>query len=320
MRAMRAMCEDGRVGPKLMDLGVVEVLVRVAGKGKGDIWGEAVRALGGLAEYEGCRRIIAERGGLKCVLGRGFLEDGGRWTARFLGNMSRNGEWQVEIGHSGLNLLLMSVSGKNEHARREGARTLYNLSLGGVSRVMIGQGGALLPLVTLIGQTNGDTRRYAVGAVARISDGFEYATKLIEADVVALMLKAVKEDETLRKDTILCLSHLSQVIEVHGSLAASGAVKWLVDIVAMNGGRSEDAAEIMHYGIIAICNVAYSEGVTRNILRQSGAIPVLTAVANSGMCTQLVAYSAKQALLNLRAIEKPAMLPIEPTGTPTIPA
>lgn len=319
LKAVRTMCKDSAVAYLMVDKGLLEVLVRGVNKGKGEYWEESVAALGELSNHKQLIPLLVSRGALRAILQRPYLENDGRWAAQFFANMARGEEHHVEIAHSALSVLVRALVSKNDEAKTEGARGLYNLSLGGVSRVMIGQAGALIPLVRAAA-SNGDARRFAIGALAKVSESFEHATKLVEADLLGILLSAVKEDVGLAKDVAHCIANLSQVVEVHGSLASSGAAAWLVEMMSRNGGRGENAPDVLHYASLGICNLAYSPGITRQVLRESGAVRVLTALSSSGMSSPHVVYSARQALHNLRGEDKPGMLPIEASPKPSLPA
>lgn len=319
LKAVRAMCRDGAVVQLMVDKGLLEVLVRGVNKGKGEYWEESVAALGELSNQRQLLPLIVSRGALRAVLKRPCLEHDGRWAAKFFANMARSEDHHVEIAHGALNILLRALVSKNGETRMEGARGLYNLSLGGVSRIMIGQAGALIPLVKAA-SLSGDTRRFAIGALAKISESYEHSTKLVEADLLGVLLSAVKEDVGLAKDVAHCIANLTQVVEVHGSLASSGAAAWLAEMTSRNGGRGGNAPDVLHYASLGICNLAYSPGITRQVLKESGVMPVLTALSSSGMSSPHVIYSARQALHNLRGEEKAGMLPVEASPKPSLPA
>lgn len=311
MRAVSSMCGDEVVAKGIVDKGALEVIVKGVTKGKGEYWEQCAIALARLSAYTKLVPFIASRGGLKAAILRPCPAEDGRWTAALLANMAREDEYRTEIAHSALPSLLGAARSKDESTRGEGTRGLYNLTLGGISRIMIGQKGALGPLVRAAALSTGDARRYAISALAGIAETYEYATVIVEADGLAVLLRAAEEDSTTRRDVARCLGHLSSVVEVHGSIAASGAAKWLMQAVSSGGGRGEGAAEVMHYATVAVCNIAYSAGVTRRVLRECGAIPVLTALSASGMNTRDVIQSAQQALINLRGNDKPGMLPVD---------
>lgn len=319
LKAVRAMCKDSTVVRLMVDKGLLEVLVRGVNKGKGEYWEESVAALAEMSNQRHLLPLIVSRGALRAVLQRPCLDHDGRWAAQFFANMARSEDHQVEIAHGALIVLVGALVSKNEETRREGARGLYNLSLGGVSRVMIGQASALIPLVKAA-SLSGDARRFAIGALAKVSESYEHSTKLVEADLIGILLSAVREDEGLAKDVAHCIANLTQVVEVHGSLASSGAAAWLVEMTSRNGGRGENAPDVLHYASLGICNLAYSAGITRQVLKESGAVPVLTALSSSGMSSPHVVYSAKQALHNLRGEHKSGMLPVEASPRPSLAA
>lgn len=319
LKALGAMCGEKDVAKGMVENGVVEVLVRGVEKGKGEYWEQSVAALAKLSEWEELRPQLVSKGALRATLARPCLDGDARWTATMLSNMARDESSCMEIAHSGLNVLLTALTSKDPVANREGARGLYNLSLIGISRTMIPQAGALTPLVKAAG-ADGDTRRFAIGALAKVSEGYEHGVKLVEAGTVEKLLNAAKEDMSLSKDVAHCLGNLTQNVDVHGTLAKSGAAGWLVDMLSKNGGRSKDAAEVVHYACLGVCNLAYSEGITRKTLRDAGAVPVLTAMSSSGMMPQHVSFAARQALHNLRGIDKPGMLPLEALPKPPTPA
>lgn len=320
LKAVHAMCREETLAQGMVDRGLLEVLVRGASKGKGEYWEESVAALGILAGWEKLEPLMAPRGALKAILARPCLKHDGRWTAQFLANMARSGNHQVQVARGGLKVLSLSLVSKDEAARHDAARAFYNLSLGGVSRVMLAQGGILGPLVRTASSSAGDTRRFAIATLAKISEGLEHTIKLVEADTISVMLQAAKEDSRIAKDAAFCIATMSQVVEVHGSLARSGAAAWLVEMLSKNGGRGPDAAETMQYAALGVCNLAYSAGVTRNALRENGALSVLTAISASTMGAPQTAMISKQALKNLKGNEKPGMLPVQRAGNEPLPA
>lgn len=316
LKALRAMCVDPVVAQGMVDKGLLEVLVRGASKGKGEYWEESVAALSILSGWEKFAPLMVSRGALRAVLARPCLEHDGRWTAAFFANMARSEEHHMEIARGGLKVLLMALGSKDESSKYEGARGLYNLSLGGISRVMMAQGGTLSPLAKTAGSTTDDTRRFAVGALAKIAEGPDHVIKLIEADVVSVMLKAANEDSKVVKDVAISMANMSCVREVHGYLARSGAAAWLVDMLSKSGGRERDATHVMHYAALGICNLSYSAGITRTVLLENGAMRILTAISASGMGLPQVVFTAKQALRNLKGNDKPNMMQVQRMDQP----
>lgn len=317
LRAAHAMCRDDIVVQSMVDKGLLEVLVTAAQRASGEFWGLSTAALSSLAARKDFIPLIVSRGALKTVMKRPCLENDGVHAATFLANCARDADHLAEVAHGGLKVLLYAAASKDENARREGVRGLYNLSLGGVSRVMIGQGGALAPLVKAA-SASGDVRRYAIGALAEIAESFEQATKMIEADVLRTLLESVREDPTLSREVGRCVGYLSQVTDVHGSLATSGVIDWLAEMISRNGGRGSDSADVMHYCTVAVCNIAYSPGVARQKLKESGIGGVLTVLCSSGMSAPVVLHAARQGLANLRG-EKAALVPVE-VGKASVPA
>lgn len=319
LRTVRAMCRDATLAQEMVSRGLLEVLVRGVNKGKGEYWEQSIAALAEVSNFEQLRSSIVSSGALRAVLQRPFLDHDARYAAKFFANMARSEDHHVEVAHAGTKVFLSALLSKDEKARNEGARGLYNLSLGGVSKIMIGQAGTLIPLVKAA-SSSGDTRRFAIAALARVSEAFEHGTKLVEADFLSIALEAVKEDPKLTKDVARSICNLSQNVEVHGLLARSGAAVWLVEMMSKNGGRGEDAQDVLHFASLGICNLSYSAGITRTVLRESGAVPLLTALSTSGMTSPLVTHSARQALSNLRGSDKPAMVPVEALPKPSLPA
>lgn len=317
--AVRAMCNDEVVAKEMVDKGLLEVLILGVKKGNSEFLHKCTAALSSLSNWTELSQLIGSRGALKAVLLRPSMEDGARYAAAFLANLARNPDLQVEIAHGGLRILLTALSSKDENARREGVRGLYNLSLGGITKIMVAQSSAMVPLIKEVSRSSGETRRYAVSTLADMSSSLERATKFIEADVLGVLLKAVKDDETLSCNVARCISQLSQVAEVHGLLAKSGAVEWLVDMISRNGGRGERAGDVLLYSMIAISNISYSPGITRSTLRGCGAVPLLKSLSSSGMSSPMVLMGAKQALKNIKG-DNPALLPAENISPPPKPA
>lgn len=310
LAAVRAMCNDKFVAKEMVDKGLLEVLILGVKKGNSEFLQQCTAALSSLSNWTELSNLIASRGALKAVLLRPSMEDGARYAAAFLANLAREPDMQVEVAHGGLHILLTALASKDENARREGVRGLYNLSLGGVTKVMVTQSNAMVPLIKEISRSSGETRRYAVDTLADMTSSLERATKFIEADVLGVLLKAVKDDETLSCSVARCISQLSQVAEVHGLLAKSGAVEWLLDMISRNGGRGERAGDVLLYSMIAVSNIAYSPGITRSALREHGAVALLKSLSSSGMSSPMVLMGAKQALKNIKG-DSPALLPAE---------
>lgn len=305
LKAVSALCQNEMIVSRLLEKGVLEYLVIELGRAKGEYWKDCIIMLKCLSEWPLQRDLISQRGALRAVMARPYLDDDGRWVAAILANMARDEDNHVAIAHGGLRVLLTAITSKNEEAIREGTRGLYNLSLGGVSKVIIEQRGALSPLIKAASSSDPETKRFAVGALAQISESLHLATTMIEADVVATLLNCAKEDSTLHKDIARCFAQLSQVTEVHGSLVKSGAVNWVAEMVERNGGRGAGSSDVMHFSMIAVCNVASSPGIARTALTDLGMIRTLTALA-SGFTSPVVSHNAKQAMSNLRGAQKAA--------------
>ena len=309
LKAVRVMCKDDTVSKGMVDKGLLEVLVRGLKQGKGEYWEECTAALANLSSCAEHTQLIVSRGALRAVIARPCLERNALRTVSFFANMARSPELHAEVGHGGLKVLLLALSSKDKEAVREAARAVYNLSLGGVSKVMVGQRGGLHPLITAV-RGGGEARKFAVGALAEISDAFEQATKMIEADIISVLLAAVREDPSLARSVAKCVANLSMVAETHGSLAQTGAAEWLMEMISRNGGRGADSADVMHFCTVAACNIAYSPGITRSKLREHGAMSILSALSSSGMSSPLVLHNARTALSNLRGA-KPMVVPVD---------
>lgn len=311
VKAICAMCSSSVIARRMVDKGLLELLRDELKRARGEYWDECTNMLGRLAKAPDFRQLIGQRGILRDVLNRPCLERDGARTSAFLADMARHEEYRVDIAHGGLRVLMTSATSKDTVAVREGARALFNLSLDGFTKVMVSQGGGMIPLINAAKRSDKDARRYAIGAIAEISDNLQFATKLVEADIVSVLLKGAREDVALERNVARCFAQMSQLTEVHGSLAKSGAAEWLASMISSNGGRGEHYGEVMLYSAIAICNIAYSPGITRTVLLEKGIIHTLSALASSGMGTSLVLHAAKQALANIRGKDKPSMIPTE---------
>lgn len=305
LKAVNALCQNETVAQRLVDKGALEHIIKEMGRAKGEFWKESTIMLTCLSEWPQYRRLIFQRGALRAIMARPLLEDGGRWAAATLANMARDEEHLMAIAHGGLRVLLTATSSKDPGAVREGTRGLYNLTLGGVSKVFVEQGGALLPLVKAAASEDVETKRFAVGALAEISESLHLATTMIEADLAAVLLSCAKKDTFVERDVARCFAQLSQITEVHGSLVKSGVVDWVASMVERNGGRGPDNAEVMHYCTIAVCNVASSPGIARSSLTDRGMMQTLSALT-SGFHSSIIVHNAKQALGNLRGGQKAA--------------
>lgn len=305
LKAANALCRDESATQRLLDKGALEYVVTELGRAKGEYWKECTIMLSRLSKKSQHRHLISQRGALRVIMTRPFLEDDGCSVAATLANMARDEEHLMAIAHGGLRILLLATSSKAVNAVREGTRGLYNLTLGGVSKVIVEQGGALLPLVKAAASADAETKRFAVGALAEMSESLYLATTMIEANLVSTLLNCARGDALLERDVARCFAQLSQVTEVHGSLVKSGAVDWVADMVERNGGRGPDSADVMHYSTIAVCNVASSPGIARSSLTDRGMMQTLSAIA-TGFNSSIIVHNAKQALGNLRGSQKAA--------------
>eukprot|EP00178_Gracilaria_changii_P000420 TRINITY_DN1050_c0_g1_i1.p1 TRINITY_DN1050_c0_g1~~TRINITY_DN1050_c0_g1_i1.p1 ORF type:complete len:809 (+),score=101.65 TRINITY_DN1050_c0_g1_i1:4356-6782(+) len=318
LSAVRAMCNDHTVAKEMVDKGVLEVLVLGVKKGDSEFLQQCTAALASLSTWDDLSQLLVSRGALAAVMRRPSMDQDARHVASLFANLAKNADLRVEIAHGGMKTLLIALSSKNDEAREEASRALYNLSLGGVTKVMVAQSGALVPLVKVVSTSTGNTRRYAVSVLTEISSSLERATAFAEANVIGSLLKAVEDDHMLSCDVARCIGQLSQVAEVHGLLVKSGAVPWLVNMISRNGGRGQRAGDTMLYCMIAVNNLAFSPGITREALRKSGAVTLLKSLSSSGMSSPMVLMGAKQALKNING-EAAALLPVEnvtPPGDP----
>lgn len=308
LKTVRAMCSKESIARSLAERGTIDYAIRNLREGRGEVWDECTAVLAELSQWEDICATIVKRGGLKAVLGRPSPTRDGFWATKLLANVTRDAERDMQAAHGGVGLLLRAVASKDGEVVREGARGLHNLSLGGVSKMIIISSGGVMALVKTAGCEDHLARRYAVGALAEISECTEYATKLVEADVIDVLLRCAKEDEEVARDVARCVAQLSQVAEVHGMLAKSGAVEWLADRLKRNGGRGELSGEVMQYATTGLCNLAYSGGGPREAVRETGIVRTLVALTSSGMGAPFVVHVAKQALANLRNPDKAALM------------
>lgn len=310
-KAIGAMCSMRSIAERMIDKGLLEYLKNGLSRAQGEYWEECTAIIGRLAEWSEFRTLITKSGIMRDVLRRPCLEKDGAQTALFLANMARDEGSRVDIAHNGLRILLTSGTSKNEEAVKHAIRALYNISLEGFSRVIASQNGSINPIIKAAKSSDVEARRLAIGALAEISEAFELATTLVEADIVNVLLKAAGEDEEVHRDVARCFAQMSQVTEVHGSLAQSGAAEWMANMISKNGGKAKDSAEVMQYSTIGICNLTYSPGVTRTKLTECGVLRTLSGISTAGISAPLVMHGAKQALANIRGTEKPSMLPTE---------
>lgn len=321
-KAVGAMCNEKSVTQRMMDKGLLEFLRVELRSAQGEYWEKCTGIVGNISEWEEYRNLITSSGMMKDILRRPCIENDGMQISKLLANLARDSDARVGIAHNGLRILLTSLTSKNSEAVNQGARALYNLSLEGFSRVIVSQNGGIVPLINSIAKadskndTDVSTRRFAIGALAEISESLVLATTLIEADIVGSLLKAAKDDSSVHRDVARTFAQMSQLTEVHGSFANSGAAEWLSDIISKNGGSGELAGEVLQYAMVAICNLTFSPGVTRDVLISSGVLRTLSGIASSGMSAPLAGHGARQALSNLRGKEKPTMLPSD--GIPKI--
>lgn len=314
LRAVRSMCLNQALAQRLVGKGVPEYLMSGLSKTSSEYAKECTAALACLSEWPEHRSLLSQRGALQAVLRRPCLEGDGQWASAFLANMARDEEYQVDIAHSGLRVFLTSIASKKDEAVREGARGLYNLSLGGVSKVMLGIGDSLVLLVKAMSSSDSEARRFALGALAEVSEAPERAMKLVEAGLVGELLKCAKDGLNMDRDVARCLAQLSQVNDAHGILVQNGAATWLADIIAKNGGCGEDTDEVMHYATIAVCNIAFSPGIARNVLLEKGIIGILAALSSSHGGSLQIAHNSRQALHNLRGKDNPVLLRADRTS------
>lgn len=295
MGAISGLCLDERSSGSIVVKGGVSLLVNALAA-KNEYGQEAMIALARLSERPAYGTEISLRGGVKATMRRSSAgAEDCRWEAAALANMARSERDRPDIGHGGLPILMRAVNSKNALTRKEGARGLFNLSIGGVSRVLSAQGGALAPLMKIVDNDGGIARKYAVGAIAAISELFGFGAPIVELDGIAVLLRASEKDKSLSCDVARCLAQLSNHAESHIALAKAGAVEWLVNAVS----SGDTAGEFLHHAAGALCNVAYTPGPPHEALQSAGASAALTGLAN-GLYAPYVCQCAKIALANLR--------------------
>jgi hypothetical protein len=299
--AIASLCLDDVVSEALVEKGVVPVIINILSL-KNECSQQAAVALARLSARAEHMSEIVLRGGTKAAMRRKDCAEDARWEVAALANMARADRNRPDIAHGGLALIVRAAHSKHPKTRREGARGLFNLTIGGVSRVLTAQGGALLPLMHVANGSDAVARRYAVGAIAAISELFGFGSKIVELDGIAVMLRAAIADKTLDRDTARCFAQLSNHVESHEALAKEGAVEWLVKIV----NRGDAAADTLHHAAAALCNIAYTSGAPHEALRKASAAAALTGLA-SGMYPPAVAQCARLALSNLRGGTPPVL-------------
>lgn len=310
LRMVRAICVSEELARGMVDKGLMEVLIKGVDRARGPFWEECMATLAVLSESLDITKLAVERGLLRKVLARPCYEHNALQTTAFLARVARIPEHRVEIAHRALQVILSALTAReNPEAVREGARALYNLSLGGVSKLMVSLRGGLIPLIRVVRSDDAKARTLAVATLAELSESIELATKLVEADAVSSLMRAVAADEGLTRDVARCLAQLSQVAEVHGALASAGVADWMADLVKRNGGKGKHAPDTMHYATLAVSNIAFSPGMARKAVQESGVSRTLVVLSASNMGSPFVVHCAKQAMRNLRGEEGVALLP-----------
>lgn len=299
MRAVSSLSLSEPVSDALVRKGIVSTLVNALAA-KNDYGHQAMVALARLSGRSQHMTEIILRGGIKSTIQRS--SEDGRWEAAALANMARAERNRPDIGHGGLETFLLAAQAKSDEARFEGARGLFNLTIGGVSRVLSAQGGALVPMTKIADSMEGLARRYAVGAIAAISELYGFGAKIVELDGIAILLRAVAADKTLARDVARVFAQLSNHVESHEALAKEGAAAWLVNAVT----RGDAAADTLFHAAAALCNITYTSGAPHDALREAGAIAALTGLA-SGLYQPHVAQCARIALANIRGEADPVL-------------
>lgn len=319
MLALASMASDAELASSLAAAGAVEALAESVRRGRGAYFDEASRALAALAAHPSLALPLHESGALAAVLKRPCGAHGGRYTAEMLANLARDEAMRPRIAHAGLPTLLRAAYASDADARRAAARAIYNLTLSGVSRIMVAQGDALPSLVRLARSDDAASSVAAVGALAGVAESYEHATAFVESDGVSALLEASASHPGARADAARALAHLAVAEPVHGSLAAGKGVEWLAETVENNGGRGERRQDCLYFAAVAVCNLAYSDGLPRKRLREAGVVPALAALAGAGMGAPDVAHAARQAVANLRG-ESPAMVAVDVASRTFLPA
>lgn len=301
MGAIAALALHEKTADAIVTKGVVSVVVNALAS-KGDYGQRAMVALARLSGHSQHMTEIILRGGLRATMARSGASTDRRWEANALANMARAEQNRPDIGHGGLPILMRAVQSGDGDAQREGARGLFNLTIGGVSRVLSAQGGALVPLTKIAAGPDELSRKYAVGAIAAISELHGFAASIVEQNGIAVLLRAVKADKSLARDVARCFAQLSNYVESHDALAKEGAAEWLVKAIS----RGDAAADTLHHAAAALCNIAYTPGAPHNAMRKAGAAAALTGLS-SGIYPPFVSQCARIALANLRQEAPPVL-------------
>lgn len=317
IRTLASMAGEAKIAQALVEAGAVEVLRDAVQRGRGPYFDEASRAVSSLAAHPNVAQVLADKGALAAALKRPSTENDGLCTVALVANAAKHDELRARVAHAALHIVLRAARKESdENARRQAVRALYNLSQGGASRIMVAQSGALTPLVALARSEDCFVVQCAVGAIAAISSAYEYATRIVECDTIAALLEADAKhnDDETRRNITRTLAHIASNEATHGSLAPR-AIPWLCEIVRSNGGRGRLAPDTMYFALIALCNLAYSPGITRKTLRESGVVSTLAALASGGgVSAPELAHAARQTLVNLREDGALGMIAVDNTG------
>ena len=304
MRTLARIAEDPEVAMALVTGGAIETLRTAVQRGRGPYFEEATRAIAKLLIHENVRSAVAEKGALQAALKRPCVERDGFWTAMLCANAAKDEQLRPTVAHGALAVLVRTAEVRDVAVRREAVRALHNLAIGGPSRVMVAQADAASSLVSAVKCEDLITKRAAVGALAGISESFEYAPALVAAGAIDAVIKVAEEcnDDHVLRDAARLLAHLAGNEAVHPALAEQ-AVPWLGDMLKKGGPAH-------YYAAIALCNITFSDGAGRAALKTHGVTQTLNAltVSQFGMLEKQAALTA---LANLSG-ETPTMLPIEP--------
>jgi hypothetical protein len=309
MNALASLCLDDELVSVLEEKGVIPVAVG-AMAASGDYGDNAVVALARLSNRQQFVPQIASTGCVKACTTRSKPTDDCRWEAALLANIARDERYRPEVGFAGLKSLMRATMSTKEETHREGARGFFNLTIGGVSRVLSAQGGALPHLIRVADSTSDvAARRYAIGAIAAISEVHEFGAKVVQLGSIKTMLRAAKADPTLSRDVARCFAQLSNHVESHLALATEGAVDWLV----CTASRGDAAVDTLYHSASALLNISSSSGAPHDALRRAGGPAALTGLA-SGFYAPHVVQCARLALANFRGAVPPTRQHADPQG------
>mmetsp|Transcript_18447 Transcript_18447/g.45403 ORF Transcript_18447/g.45403 Transcript_18447/m.45403 type:complete len:526 (+) Transcript_18447:440-2017(+) len=285
-----------------VQVGAARAATRAIGTTDKMIVSSALLALSSLSERDELVPALRQNGVLAALatLNTGKRAELTGLAIECIANFARIDEARTEIAHEGaLQKILKSWDGNAEGAIAKACgRALYNLCLGGLSRVMVVQAGGVDTIVALMSSKDEQTRLYAVGAAASLSENFEFAIQVVKQGGVPALVRAANDKGVIGRYGLLALAEMTNLQETHGVLVANGAVEPMLAAAMTPSGRGGHDIEVQQHASLAVCNLACSDSA-RSVLQSIGGPAKLSALARSALAPPEIANIANVALANL---------------------